>query len=57
MRAMVLEKPGDITNLKWRENVSKPKPGKEQVLLKINACAVCYRDILDRKGAFPFIKK
>ena len=25
--------------------------------MKVAACAVAYRDVLDRKGAFPFIKQ
>jgi NADPH:quinone reductase-like Zn-dependent oxidoreductase len=33
-----------------------PPKGRE-ILVKVAACAVAFRDILDRKGAFPFIKK
>ena len=32
------------------------EPGEGQVRVRIAACGVCYRDVLDRKGAFPFIK-
>ena len=31
-------------------------PGKAEVRVKVKACAVAYRDTLDRRGAFPFIK-
>ena len=31
-------------------------PGKGEVRIKVKACAVAYRDCLDRRGAFPFIK-
>jgi acryloyl-coenzyme A reductase len=34
-----------------------PPPRGKDVLVRVNACAVAYRDVLDRQGAFPFIKE
>ena len=42
MRAMVLEKPG--TPLKYLE-VPVPRPGPEQVLIRVHACGVCRTDL------------
>jgi acryloyl-coenzyme A reductase len=36
--------------------VSRRAPGPGEVTLKVAACAVAYRDVLDRKGAFKFIR-
>lgn len=33
-----------------------PILSKKKVLVKVSACAVCHRDLLDRQGAFPFIR-
>jgi acryloyl-coenzyme A reductase len=32
------------------------EPNFNEVTVKVDACAVAYRDVLDRTGAFPFIK-
>jgi D-arabinose 1-dehydrogenase-like Zn-dependent alcohol dehydrogenase len=55
MRAIILEQTGGAENLQYKE-VPTPTPGERHVLLKIHACAVCYRDIVDRVGRFPFIQ-
>lgn len=55
MRAIILEQTGGPENLQYKE-VETPKPGDRHVLLKVHACAVCYRDIVDRVGRFPFIQ-
>lgn len=55
MRAIVLEQTGGPENLKLKD-WPVPKPGEREVLLKVHACAVCYRDIVDRTGRFPFIR-
>lgn len=55
MRAVLLEQTGGPENLIYKE-VPTPTPGERQVLLKVHACAVCYRDIVDRVGRFPFIQ-
>src|SRR5438128_6391706 len=50
MRAMVFEKTG--TRLVLRD-VPKPKPGKGQLLVRINACAVCRTDLHIVDGELP----
>lgn len=42
MRAMVLDNPGQQLQLR---DVPKPKPGRGQLLVRINACAVCRTDL------------
>lgn len=34
-----------------------PKPGTGQVRVRVHATGVCHRDVLDRRGAFPFINR
>ncbi len=55
MKAILLEHTGGPENLLYKD-VDTPKPGEHEVLLKVHACAVCYRDIVDRTGRFPFIQ-
>lgn len=33
-----------------------PPPTGTQVLVEVEACGVCYRDLIDRGGRFPFIR-
>ena len=33
-----------------------PVPGPSQALVRVDACGVCHRDLLDREGRFPFIQ-
>ena len=33
-----------------------PDPDPEQVLIEVEACGVCHRDLLDRSGRFPFLQ-
>ncbi len=42
MRAMVLEKPAQRLQLR---DVAKPKPARGQLLVRVNACAVCRTDL------------
>jgi propanol-preferring alcohol dehydrogenase len=42
MRAMVLDKPGQPLQLR---DVPKPRPGRGQLLVRINTCAVCRTDL------------
>src|SRR5437660_4927991 len=42
MRAMVLDKPGQPLQLR---DVAKPRPGRGQLLVRINTCAVCRTDL------------
>ena len=34
-----------------------PLPGPREVRVKVHSCAVAYRDLLDRQGAFPFMRQ
>lgn len=55
MKAVRMAKPGDLSVLSLTDSpLLEPAPG--QVRVRVAACGVCYRDVLDRKGAFPFIK-
>ncbi|QGA53634.1 alcohol dehydrogenase catalytic domain-containing protein [Sulfolobus sp. E5-1-F] len=35
------------------EQVPDPKPGKDEVIIKVNKAALCYRDLLQIKGFYP----
>src|SRR5256885_4706033 len=50
MRAMVLDKIGKPLKLR---DVPKPKPGRGQLLVRINACAVCRTDLHIVDGELP----
>src|SRR6266487_1926173 len=50
MRAMVLEQPGKPLVLR---EVSKPKPGRGQLLARIQTCAVCRTDLHIVDGELP----
>jgi propanol-preferring alcohol dehydrogenase len=50
MRAMVLDKPGQLLQLR---DVPKPKPGRGQLLVRISACAVCRTDLHVVDGELP----
>jgi propanol-preferring alcohol dehydrogenase len=50
MRAMVLEKVGTPLTLR---DVPQPKPGRGQLLVRVNACAVCRTDLHIVDGELP----
>jgi propanol-preferring alcohol dehydrogenase len=50
MRAMVLEKPKHPLQAR---DVSKPKPGRGQLLLRVSSCAVCRTDLHVVDGELP----
>jgi propanol-preferring alcohol dehydrogenase len=50
MRAMVLEKVGQPLALR---DLSKPRPGRGQLLVRVNACAVCRTDLHIVDGELP----
>ncbi len=33
-----------------------PAPGAGQLLIEVGACGVCFRDLIDRSGRFPFLQ-
>src|SRR5881398_2355065 len=50
MRAMVLEEVGQLLALR---DLPKPKPGHGQLLVRVNACAVCRTDLHIVDGELP----
>lgn len=55
MRAVVLPKFGDADVFRC-EDVTRPEPGVDQMLIKVAACGVCGHDLLNRAGHFPHTK-
>src|SRR5689334_891449 len=56
MRAIQIKEPGGLERLELVE-LPTPEPGAGQVRLRVAACGVCYRDLLDREGKYPFMKR
>ena len=50
MRAMVLHRPGEALRLERRP---VPRPGRGQVLLRVEACGVCRTDLHLIDGELP----
>src|SRR5512142_863120 len=50
MRAMVLNEPKRLLEL---HDVPKPKPGRGQLLVRVQACAVCRTDLHVVDGELP----
>src|SRR5262249_43150140 len=50
MRAMVLNEPKQPLELR---DVPKPKPGRGQLLVRVNTCAVCRTDLHVLDGELP----
>eukprot|EP00735_Rhodelphis_limneticus_P001154 TRINITY_DN11721_c0_g1::TRINITY_DN11721_c0_g1_i1::g.11551::m.11551 TRINITY_DN11721_c0_g1::TRINITY_DN11721_c0_g1_i1::g.11551 ORF type:complete len:383 (+),score=46.15,sp/Q975C8/ACAR_SULTO/32.35/4e-56,ADH_N/PF08240.7/2.2e-28,ADH_N/PF08240.7/1.5e+03,ADH_zinc_N/PF00107.21/2e-26,ADH_zinc_N_2/PF13602.1/5.7e+03,ADH_zinc_N_2/PF13602.1/2.4e-12,NAD_binding_10/PF13460.1/2.8e-05,AlaDh_PNT_C/PF01262.16/0.0028,adh_short/PF00106.20/0.0051,adh_short/PF00106.20/7.3e+03,Epimerase/PF01370.16/0.0098,NmrA/PF05368.8/ len=55
MRAMILPKTGGPENFQ-AQNIPIRKPRAIEALVKVCSCAVCHRDLIDRRGGFPFIR-
>jgi D-arabinose 1-dehydrogenase-like Zn-dependent alcohol dehydrogenase len=53
MKVAQVPKPGAPFEIVEREI---PKPGPNQVLIKVQACGVCHSDVLTKEGAFPWIQ-
>ncbi|NJY62966.1 alcohol dehydrogenase catalytic domain-containing protein [Salinimicrobium sp. CDJ15-81-2] len=47
--AQVQEKGGDFIIV----DLDKPKPGKKEVLIKVEACGICHSDALVKEGHYP----
>jgi acryloyl-coenzyme A reductase len=56
MRAVLLREIGPPENLRL-EDLPDPAPGPGQVLVRVRAAGVCYRDVVDRRGGFPLMKR
>ena len=50
--AQVQEKGGDFVIV----DLAKPKPGKKEVLIKVEACGICHSDAFVKDGIFPGIQ-
>lgn len=55
MKAVVLAATGPAENLTLTE-VARPQPTAGHAVIRVAATGVCYRDIIDRRGGFPFMK-
>ena len=54
MKAVVLKEPGSAENMEVRE-IETPTATAGHVVVKVHACGVGYRDIIDRRGGQGFI--
>ena len=57
MKQVQLIKTGKVGegNLVENEDVPLPQVEEGEVLLKVEACGICYRDIIDREGGNSFV--
>jgi acryloyl-coenzyme A reductase len=53
MKAVVVRAPGGIDVLKM-ETIPDPMPGPKDVVIKVDACGVCFHDIVTRNGTLKF---
>jgi acryloyl-coenzyme A reductase len=49
MKAMVVRKPGGLDAMRIEE-VPEPAPAPREVVIKVEACGVCFHDLLTRNG-------
>jgi acryloyl-coenzyme A reductase len=49
MKAVVVRAPGGLEAMRL-ETIPDPKPGPREVLIKVDACGVCFHDIVTRNG-------
>lgn len=49
MKAIVVHEPGGIEVLKL-ETVNDPTPGRKDVVIEVEACGVCFHDVVTRNG-------
>jgi acryloyl-coenzyme A reductase len=52
MQAVVLHSFGAPHNLR-PESVPDPRPGKGEVVIRVEACGVCFHDVINRRGDLP----
>jgi len=52
MQAVVLHAFGAAENLR-PEWIPDPAPGEGEVLLRVQACGVCFHDVINRRGSLP----
>lgn len=56
MKAVVLESTGKAENLIYKDVPTPELVDSQSVLIKIKACGVAYRDIIERQGGHPLLK-
>lgn len=49
MKAMVVREPGGVEAMKI-ESIHDPVAGARDVIVKVDACGVCFHDLLTRAG-------
>jgi D-arabinose 1-dehydrogenase-like Zn-dependent alcohol dehydrogenase len=54
MRAVVLKRPGGVEQMALEE-VPTPEVSEGRVLVRIRACGVAHRDVIERQGGHPFL--
>jgi acryloyl-coenzyme A reductase len=52
MKAIVLHQFGDAQNLRY-EDAPEPRSGVDELLIRVEACGVCYHDVINRRGGLP----
>jgi D-arabinose 1-dehydrogenase-like Zn-dependent alcohol dehydrogenase len=57
MRAVVLHEPGPPQSLRLDEAWPRPVLRSGCAIVKVEAEGVCFRDVVERRGGFPFIKR
>src|SRR5258706_4148353 len=56
MKAIQIREPGGLERLELVD-VPLPEPGAGQVRVRVAACGVCYRDVLDREGKYQSMRR
>jgi D-arabinose 1-dehydrogenase-like Zn-dependent alcohol dehydrogenase len=56
MKAIVLHEPGPPEHLRFQE-IADPELSSGSAIVRVHAAGVCYRDVIDRRGGFPFMKR
>ena len=56
MRAVVLHEPGGVDRMSV-ETLPRPEATEDRVLVKVRACGVAHRDVIERQGGHPFLAR
>lgn len=56
-RALQLSVPGPVSHFQLRHDVPLRPPAPHQVVVRVAACGIAFRDIVDRRGGFKFISR
>lgn len=57
MRAIVVREPGPPEHLQLDDDHPRPALRPGCAIVQVDAEGVCYRDVVERRGGFPFIKR